>query len=314
MRAGLVSIGFADWRPTLYAFLFWGVALGDQPGSRARRGSDSRRLFVLPALLFTAAMVIFPTLFGLYIAFTDWNLNAQSRPPFQRPRQSADAVGRSLFLERARQHGLLCADRPRSIRDRLRPRAAAQRRHPRPQVLPRRLPAALHAEPRRGQLDDRQVDHGEPLRAARDFRAMARLGESGLLHLAVDRPHQHHRHGRWVWIPFMVILLLAGLAGAAARGEGGGQGRRRQPLADLLGDHLSADAAGQRDRDRAADHLRTEARRHRHQRHRGRARAARPTRFRASSIANIATARMSAMRRWSPRSISSSSSSSSRCC
>ena len=34
--------------------------------------------FILPALLFTAAMVIFPTLFGLYIAFTDWNLNAQS--------------------------------------------------------------------------------------------------------------------------------------------------------------------------------------------------------------------------------------------
>ena len=33
---------------------------------------------MLPALLFTVAMVIFPTLFGLYIAFTDWNLNAEA--------------------------------------------------------------------------------------------------------------------------------------------------------------------------------------------------------------------------------------------
>jgi multiple sugar transport system permease protein len=33
-------------------------------------------LFLLPALLFTIAMVIFPTLFGLYIAFTDWNLSS----------------------------------------------------------------------------------------------------------------------------------------------------------------------------------------------------------------------------------------------
>ena len=39
--------------------------------------SDSNDLFVLPALLFTGAMVIFPTVFGLSIAFTDWNLNAQ---------------------------------------------------------------------------------------------------------------------------------------------------------------------------------------------------------------------------------------------
>ena len=75
--AGFVRIGFTDWRPTLYAFLAWGVALGIaqvlQHGELGRQ-----RLFVLPALLFTGAMVIFPTIFGLYIAFTDWNLNAQS--------------------------------------------------------------------------------------------------------------------------------------------------------------------------------------------------------------------------------------------
>jgi multiple sugar transport system permease protein len=74
---GLVSLRFVDWRPTLYVFLLWALALG---GSQVlRRGEAGKQaLFVLPALLFTAAMVIFPTLFGLYIAFTDWNLNAES--------------------------------------------------------------------------------------------------------------------------------------------------------------------------------------------------------------------------------------------
>src|SRR5580700_691678 len=75
--SGLLSLGFVDWRPTLYAFLVWGVALGIaqilEYGELGRQ-----RLFVLPALLFTGAMVIFPTLFGLSIAFTDWNLNAES--------------------------------------------------------------------------------------------------------------------------------------------------------------------------------------------------------------------------------------------
>jgi multiple sugar transport system permease protein len=74
---GVVLIGFANWRPTLYAFVLWGVALG--VSEVLEYGDVGRqRLFVLPALLFTAAMVIFPTLFGLYIAFTDWNLNAES--------------------------------------------------------------------------------------------------------------------------------------------------------------------------------------------------------------------------------------------
>ncbi len=74
--AGLTAIGFADWRPTLYAFLAWCVAMGvAQVLEHGVLGQQ--RLFVLPALLFTGAMVIFPTLFGLSIAFTDWNLNAQ---------------------------------------------------------------------------------------------------------------------------------------------------------------------------------------------------------------------------------------------
>jgi len=74
--AGLASIGFADWRPTLYAFFVWCVGLAiAQVLEHGVLGQQ--RLFVLPALLFTGAMVIFPTIFGLSIAFTDWNLNAQ---------------------------------------------------------------------------------------------------------------------------------------------------------------------------------------------------------------------------------------------
>jgi multiple sugar transport system permease protein len=75
--AGFVEIRLPNWRPTLYAFALWSVALcASQVLVLGEVGQQ--RLFVLPALLFTAAMVIFPTFFGLYIAFTDWNLNAQS--------------------------------------------------------------------------------------------------------------------------------------------------------------------------------------------------------------------------------------------
>jgi multiple sugar transport system permease protein len=70
-----IPTGFENWRPALYAFLLWGAALGvGQVLIRGERGH--RALFLLPAILFTVAMVIFPTFFGLYIAFTDWNLSS----------------------------------------------------------------------------------------------------------------------------------------------------------------------------------------------------------------------------------------------
>src|SRR5262249_47569923 len=79
--AEVIPTGFANWRPVLYAFLLWSVALGAaQVLIRGERGH--RALFLLPALLFTIAMVIFPTFFGLYIAFTDWNLSSFSGRQF----------------------------------------------------------------------------------------------------------------------------------------------------------------------------------------------------------------------------------------
>jgi multiple sugar transport system permease protein len=73
--AGVVVIGFENWRPTLYASLAWSVALGASQVIRYGEAGH-RTLFLLPALIFTILMVIFPTFFGLYIAFTDWNLSA----------------------------------------------------------------------------------------------------------------------------------------------------------------------------------------------------------------------------------------------
>jgi multiple sugar transport system permease protein len=78
---GRISAGFADWRPVLYAYLLWSVALGvEQVVARGQRGL--RALFLLPAVLFTVAVVIFPTLFGFYIASLDWNLSSLEGPHF----------------------------------------------------------------------------------------------------------------------------------------------------------------------------------------------------------------------------------------
>jgi multiple sugar transport system permease protein len=73
--AGVITAGFANWRPAVYAYVVWAVAFG--ASLVLRRGAEgAKALFVLPAVLFIAAMVIFPLVFGLNIAFTDWNLSS----------------------------------------------------------------------------------------------------------------------------------------------------------------------------------------------------------------------------------------------
>ncbi|MGI9436902.1 MAG: sugar ABC transporter permease, partial [Geminicoccaceae bacterium] len=72
-EAGAIGFGFSNWRPVLYAYFLWAVALclsrvmiyGEQ-GKKA--------LFVLPAALFVISMVVFPLIFALWVAFSDWNL------------------------------------------------------------------------------------------------------------------------------------------------------------------------------------------------------------------------------------------------
>jgi multiple sugar transport system permease protein len=78
---GVFPFGFSTWLPILIAFGLWGVALC--AGNILRSGEAGwRALFVLPAVLFTIALVIFPTFFGLYIALTDWNLSSATGRKF----------------------------------------------------------------------------------------------------------------------------------------------------------------------------------------------------------------------------------------
>ena len=72
-QAGRLDLGLTTWRPTLSAFLLFAAMLC--AAQVVRRGEQGRRaLFVLPAALFVGAMVVFPLIFGLGIAFSDWNL------------------------------------------------------------------------------------------------------------------------------------------------------------------------------------------------------------------------------------------------
>ncbi len=76
---GWHGAGFATWRPILYAYMLWATALCiAQVVVNGEKGK--RVLFVLPAALFVASLVVFPLLFALYISFTDWNLASLSGP------------------------------------------------------------------------------------------------------------------------------------------------------------------------------------------------------------------------------------------
>ena len=75
--AGMIESGFATWQPVFSIYLAWAAALC--VGLVLERGERGHRaVFVLPAILFTVSMVVFPTAFGLYVAFTDWNLSSSS--------------------------------------------------------------------------------------------------------------------------------------------------------------------------------------------------------------------------------------------
>jgi multiple sugar transport system permease protein len=72
---GSADFGFENWRPTLYAYCTWAVALcWAQVLIRGEQGK--RVLFVLPAALFVVSLTVFPLLFGLLIAFSSWNLSS----------------------------------------------------------------------------------------------------------------------------------------------------------------------------------------------------------------------------------------------
>ncbi|QND43776.1 sugar ABC transporter permease (plasmid) [Rhizobium leguminosarum bv. viciae] len=99
--SGVTALGLVSWRPLLFAYIVWAVALcASQVMIRGEAGQ--RAVFVLPAVLFTVAMVVFPTVFGLYIAFTDWNLSAAAYRRFN----GLDNL-RTLFADRYFWNALL---------------------------------------------------------------------------------------------------------------------------------------------------------------------------------------------------------------
>ena len=192
-------------------------------------------LFVLPAVLFTVAMVIFPTFFGLYIAFTDWNLNAQGgvhfngldnlRTLFDDP-YFWNALGNMVFyvatvlVQYAIAFGLALLLNA-EIRGRKFFRVVF--------LLPFMLsPVAVSWMIGKSMMEI-------PLRPGRHLRAASRLGESGLLHHAVDRAAHDHRDGRLGLDSLHHDPAAGRPAGAAEGGDGGRQGRRRQCLADASG-------------------------------------------------------------------------------
>ena len=73
VEAGVLEWGIETWRPALYAYLFWATCLCIS--QVVRKGEQGKRvLFILPGVLFVVAMVVFPLIFALGIAFSDWNL------------------------------------------------------------------------------------------------------------------------------------------------------------------------------------------------------------------------------------------------
>ncbi len=80
-KAGMTDVGFETWHPLLYPYLLFLVCLcWSQVLIRGEQGK--RTLFVLPAVLFVVSIVIFPLIFAIAIALTDWNLASPRGPSF----------------------------------------------------------------------------------------------------------------------------------------------------------------------------------------------------------------------------------------
>lgn len=70
---GATNLGFLNWRPTLYAYLGFSICLCI---AQVLKGGEhgKRSLFILPPLMFVLSLAIIPLIFGLVLAFSDWNL------------------------------------------------------------------------------------------------------------------------------------------------------------------------------------------------------------------------------------------------
>ncbi|WP_298435378.1 carbohydrate ABC transporter permease [uncultured Jannaschia sp.] len=96
-QTGRLDLGFESWRPTLYAFcLFATLLCWAQVVLHGEQGK--RTLFVLPAALFVGALVIFPLIFGVGIALSDWNLASPDGRQFNGLDNARQAMGDPFYL------------------------------------------------------------------------------------------------------------------------------------------------------------------------------------------------------------------------
>ena len=79
--AGLIELGFSSWRSVALIIVLWFI-LVDVAVYVTGGLKGQRLLFLLPALQITVSLIIFPTLFGLVVAFTQWDLGGVSGPVF----------------------------------------------------------------------------------------------------------------------------------------------------------------------------------------------------------------------------------------
>ena len=77
----LIDLGFLSWRSVALIVVLWFIVV--DVATYVTGGLKGRRLlFLLPALQITLSLIIFPTLFGLFVAFTQWDLGGVSGPVF----------------------------------------------------------------------------------------------------------------------------------------------------------------------------------------------------------------------------------------
>lgn len=78
---GVIQLPIATWRNVAYIVLLWFIVVDANVfingGPRGQR-----LLFLLPALQITLSLVIFPTLFGIAVSFTQWDIGGVSGPVF----------------------------------------------------------------------------------------------------------------------------------------------------------------------------------------------------------------------------------------
>ena len=78
---GLIELGFSSWRAVAIIVVLWFIVV-DVAVYVTGGLKGQRLLFLLPALQITLSLVIFPTFFGLFVAFTQWDLGGVSGPVF----------------------------------------------------------------------------------------------------------------------------------------------------------------------------------------------------------------------------------------